>query len=301
MNAMLHRWRHRGLLFVALVIGVCAGGLAVAAPDDDGLSLHIAEPKTDGIEGETDGIWQPVSPEAAERILAQPDLVVRTTGEEVELLLSPARYDVSPSDVEIIRESFGPMGERVLIPHLTDEGRERVQQFTEDQLGKYLVEVLDGEVIFAARIMAPLREFSVPYEAAPRLRRWLADARYVAIEDTYVGDGILLTIWHLVGILVLAVVIVLAAIPGAKLPAPKHRRVWMTVAGLIGLIVGGYLNAYSYSVGHASTPEGDVIVLAHHISILGGVIGGIVGAALGAGVGFLAERAFRRVRQLLRK
>ena len=301
MNAISTARRLGLLIFVAYLSCTCvAKGETETAQEGLLLCIVQKEPASGGTSLE--GVWVPVAPDAREEVSGISDLAVREAQGVLELLVFEDRCQLDRSDIKETRDHFGPMETPGLLLVLTDQGREKLRQFTKGRSGECMVEVLEGEAIQASRIHPSGWEgLVVPGWAGSRLRASLSDIPYVRFEDTC-ANGIIIERWQLGVLVVVLLVAAVAAVPRPKLPPPGHRRRWMLSLALVGLAAGAYYAGDSERIEYSDGPDGTpVIIIAHYISLLKGALGGIIGLVVGGVVGFLAERAFRRVRCLLHK
>jgi hypothetical protein len=251
--------------------------------------------------------WYTVSSKISAKVSTFESIATRKNEGKLEVLLYCTDKDITSKDILNVQHIMDRNNKPVLSLALKEDAKKRLSDLTSQNIGKFLAEVVNDEIVCIIKIAAPLWNGFVLYNVTwDELNRVQASQN---LSVPYLKDNqsaIHLTIWHLFAFLVFIIALVLSVIPAKKMPRKKTPRVWIGVFAAISGVVGGYELGVSRSTGVVEVSKGlKAFLIEYHISLLYLFLGAIAGVVVGILCSYPAWFLFRRIifnaSRLLRK
>jgi len=238
-------------------------------------------------------VWYPIADKATSDLRDDhTGLVTRSgAGGATEVLALVGPFDLDESDVRRVTTTQGAMAEPVLSALFSEGGGRNMGALTSQNIGRHLVEVMDGHAYAAPIIRATVSDQAIiggtftEDEVATIAARLPSSPEEPGLIP-YRHVQLVFRIFLGLALLVLLVLVL------RWLARHTAGPVWWVVPAVIGAILGGYYLGVDTYTEHSTAGAAFAVVYRTHISILWVAVGLIAGAGVGVAVGFAARRLF---------
>jgi len=251
--------------------------------------------------------WRTVEDGIVEEVQGNSALVTREKGvSQLEILVLYGENDLTEADISYVTDTTDARGRPGLELRLVEAASERLRCMTKANIGRHVVEILDGKVHAVLPIKVPVfGSIAVPGISTKEIREKAFGLSREAASRERTGRApmISLPIWSVPVILVILGVLALAAFPVKGLRPAKKSKGWAISGASIGALLGAYLlgvtvvrttsplparrvpsrvvREHSDTVIHLPEQESIVLLTETRLDILRLLLGGAAGAVAG--------------------
>ena len=304
-----HLWGTMVLLN-SLALGTCLGSTLTiefriaAHPERNGEILVLASGEAHAVfvGGTLRAKWVPTSKDLSCGGPQWSSLVTRTNASgSKEVLVLVSKEDLTESKIKEVYPGVGRQGDPALVVIPDGEGASDLKRRTRMNIGRYLVQIIDGRVASVGQIKTVIYDYALldghfTDEMIANMV-WRFEGAEGPPGVRAVQRGLRVTTSSLLAVVVAITFIVLGLLP---CPNMKVRTIHKVVGTVLGaLAMAAYLGIET-RCGTSQMPSGEHIITREvHIGLLWILLGLAAGAPLGLAAGVLLGRAIFNVRRIL--
>ncbi len=240
--------------------------------------------------------WYSVSNKISAEVKQLHNIATRQKEGRLEILLHCSKDDITWKDIASVRDSLDQYGLPVFVLYIKENSQSRLFNLTDQNIGKYVAEVVNDEVVFVLKIQARLIDHIVLFNVSQDQLNDIQSQQATPVPHFKdVDSPIKLTIRHLILFVFFAVVLILNLIPTKGMPRKKTPRNWIRIFVVVGGILGSYYLGVSHNVGSLEMMKTYKAMLREtHYSLVYLFFGAITGAIIGIICSYPARIFFRR-------